>query len=275
MQSKQLFNLDSIANQNSPIHNLDGFIKLICALLIILFTVISNQLIVPIILELYIIILIYISKIPYKLCLKRLLYLLPFGGFIILFQPFIHPGNVLWEGIFGLQITDTGLNWSILLISRLIVCLSTIILLSSTSPLHEIIQSFRKLKMPKEIAMIISIMVRFIFLFFEELESIQEAQKSRNFDIHNKNISYSWRLKQIGYTIAMMFIKAYAKGEKVYLSMISRGFSDNSELYTSKLDLKKYDYIYILTTIGIIITLEIITLAFSSNLGYFGVILNL
>lgn len=275
MQVGELMNLDTIASQDSPIHNIDGCIKLISALLIIVFTVVSNQLIIPIILEIYILILIYLSKIPYKLSFKRLICLLPFGGFIILFQPFIHPGNVLWTGIWGLQITDTGLNWSILLLSRLIVCLSTIILLSSTSPLHEIMESFRKLKMPKEIAMIISIMVRFLFLFFEELETIQEAQKSRNFDMHNKEIEYSWRLKQVGYTVAMMFMKAYGKGEKIYLSMASRGFSDDSELYTTRSELNKSDYTYIITTIVIIIALEIITLTLSSKLGYLGLPLNL
>lgn len=83
---------------------------------------------------------------------KRIALLLPFGGAIIIFQPFIHPGNVLWAYSW-IQITDTGLNWAILLFGRVITSLTAIVLLSSTSPMQEIVASFRKLKMPKELAM--------------------------------------------------------------------------------------------------------------------------
>ena len=80
--------------------------------------------------------------------------------------------------------------------------------------------------MPKEFAMILSLMIRFLFMFYDELQRIRNAQKSRNFNIFSKKTSYLWRMKQIGYTIMMMFLKAYEQEKKVYLSMISRGYSD-------------------------------------------------
>lgn len=273
---KQVMDLESIAGGDSVIHRLDGRIKLIVALLIILFCVFSNQLIVPIILEIYLIILMYLSKIPIKQSFKRVAMLLPFGGFIIIFQPFIHPGHIIWaSGISWINITDAGLNWAIILIGRLIVCLTDIVILSSISPMQEIVQSFRKLGLPKDFSMILSIMVRFLFIFIDELDSIRIAQKSRNFNIHNKNLPYKWRLKQVGYTIAMMFLKAYEKGEKVYLSMTSRCFSDKSEMYNTKRKLESSDYTYIFITILIIIILEIIILTAKTKLGFFGLDLTL
>ena len=142
--------------------------------------------------------------------------------------------------------------------------------MSSTSPLQEVVASLRKLKMPKDMAMILSIMVRFLFMFIDELESIRKAQNSRNFNIHSKLTPYKWRVKQVGYTIAMMFVKSYEQGERVYKSMISRGFSDQSELYLGKSTFRKNEYIFIISIICVIIAVEIILFKYSGQMGYIG-----
>ena len=265
----QTLKLDEIASGDSVIHNLDGRVKLISTVIIIIFTVFSEKLIVPIIMEIFLLIILYLSKVPLKDAFKRIALLLPFGGIIILFQPFIHPGNVLWTYSW-MEITDTGLNWAILLLARLIASLTAIVLLSSTSPMQEIVASFRKLKMPKELAMILSITVRFLFVFIDELTTIRNAQKSRNFNIHSNLVSYKWRLRQIGYTIAMMFLKSYEQGERVHKSMVSRGFSDTSYLFNEKAHLEKSDYIYVISIISIMIIIEVILYKYSNQLGYLG-----
>ena len=215
----QTLKLDDIASGDSIIHNLNGPVKLISAIIIIVFTVFSQQIIVPIIMEIFLLLILYLSKVSIKDAFKRIALLLPFGGAIIIFQPFIHPGNVLWAYSW-IQITDTGLNWAILLFGRLITSLTAIVILSSTSPMQEIVASFRKLKMPKELAMILSITVRFLFVFIDELTTIRNAQKSRNFNIHSKLVPYRWIVRQVGYTIAMMFLKSYEQGERVHKSII-------------------------------------------------------
>ena len=124
--------------------------------------------------------------------------------------------------------------------------------------------------MPKDLAMILSIMVRFLFVFIDELAAIRKSQKSRNFHIHSKLTPYKWRIRQVGYTVAMMFVKSYEQGERVYKSMVSRGFSDESDLYNEKKSLERNDYIYIGTIIILVIVLEIILIKYTNHLGYFG-----
>lgn len=265
----QIMRFDELASKQSPIHNLEGRIKLITSILIILICVTSKELFIPIILEIMLLIILKIANLSYIDSAKRLLMLLPFGGAIIIFQPFIQPGNIIWSYSW-LHITDFGLNWAILLFVRMIVCLTTIIIYSSTTPLQEMASSFRKLKMPRDLAMILSIMVRFLFLFIDELTSIRKSQKSRNFNIHSKNTSYKWRVKQVGYTIGMMFLKSYEQGERVHRSMVSRGFSDASEMFDEKKSPEKSDYAFIISIILIIIILEIIIFKYSGQLGYIG-----
>lgn len=265
----QTLKLDDIASGDSIIHNLNGPVKLISAIIIIVFTVFSQQIIVPIIMEIFLLLILYLSKVSIKDAFKRISLLLPFGGAIIIFQPFIYPGNVLWAYSW-IQITDTGLNWAILLFGRVITSLTAIVLLSSTSPMQEIVASFRKLKMPKELAMILSITVRFLFVFIDELTTIRNAQKSRNFNIHSKLVPYRWIVRQVGYTIAMMFLKSYEQGERVHKSMISRGFSDTSQLFNEKTQLEKSDYIYLISIITIMIVIEVILYKYTNQLGYLG-----
>jgi len=265
----QTLKLDDIASGDSIIHNLNGSVKLISAIIIIVFTVFSQQIIVPIIMEIFLLLILYLSKVSIKDAFKRISLLLPFGGAIIIFQPFIHPGNVLWAYSW-IQITDIGLNWAILLFGRLITSLTAIVILSSTSPMQEIVASFRKLKMPKELAMILSITVRFLFVFIDELTTIRNAQKSRNFNIHSKLVPYRWIVRQVGYTIAMMFLKSYEQGERVHKSMISRGFSDTSQLFNEKTHLEKSDYIYLISIITLLIVIEVILYKYTNQLGYLG-----
>lgn len=265
----QIMRFDDLASQDSPIHNLEGRIKLISTIFIILVCVVSKELFIPIMLEIMLLVILKIAKLSYIDSAKRLLMLLPFGGAIILFQPFIQPGNVIWSYSW-IHVTDFGLNWAILLLVRMIVCLTAIIIYSSTTPLQEMASSFRKLKMPRDLAMILSIMVRFLFLFVDELAAIRKSQKSRNFSIHGTNTPYKWRVKQVGYTVGMMFLKAYEQGERVHRSMVSRGFSDASEMFSEKKSPERSDYIYLITIIVFVIILEFIIFNYSGQLGYFG-----
>ncbi len=246
--------------KESFLHSLDGRIKLISLILIIIYAVYTTDILILVIAELYLLALIFISNISFSFALKRILLLLPFGGFIAIFQPFIRPGDVIYVfPILGLDITYQGLMFGILLMSRLVVSLTAIVLLSSVTSLTDIIGSMRKLGMPREFAMMLSLMIRYLFMFYDELEKIRNAQKSRNFDIWNKKTAYQWRLKQIAYTIAMMFLRSYERGETIYYSMLSRGYSDHSNIYNQNQKLRSGDFIFIGFTISFILTLELIS----------------
>ena len=83
----QIIRFDDLASKESPIHNLEGRIKLISTILITVVCVVSQELFIPIVLELFLLILFKIADLSYIDSFKRLLMLLPFGGAIIIFQP--------------------------------------------------------------------------------------------------------------------------------------------------------------------------------------------
>jgi len=107
---KGLVEIDREARKESFMNNLDGRIKLISALLIIVYAVTSTNLLILGIMEVYLILLIYLSNVSPKYALKRIALVIPFGGFMAMIQPFFQPGNIIWTGPFEwLHITDYGL----------------------------------------------------------------------------------------------------------------------------------------------------------------------
>ena len=252
---EELRQQEYLSNQNSILHNIDSRIKLIVLIITILFAVTSTNYIVFLILEIYLISLIAISRISLKDALIRVLLILPFGLFIAIFQPFVHPGQVLYTLPLGINITLEGIEFAELLMARLTISVTSIVLFSYITPMKDIAEAFRRLHVPNEFAMIFSLFVRFIFLFYDELNSIRQAQASRCFALSN-NTPYMWKVKQIGYLFLMMFLRAYERGETVYASMASRGYNSESTIYYSKEKLSTNSKLYLIIPIILITILR-------------------
>ena len=263
--------VERIAIKDSVIHSLDGRVKLITLLLVIVFAVYTTQLVVLAILELYLVTLLLLSRNSLKHSFLRVLIIIPFGGSIAILQPFVHGGTVLYTLPLGIHITYQGVMFGLILLSRLVVTLTCIVILYSISPMQEVAESFRRLGMPRDFSMIFSLFIRFLFLFYEELGKITHAQTSRNFDIFSKKTAYMWRLKMVAYTVMMMFLKSYERGESVYLSMASRGFSDKSQLYSlTKKEIDLNEYSFVITTLVLIVCLQIMAIYVFHQMGFIG-----
>lgn len=256
-----LAEIDREARKESFMNNLDGRIKLISAMLIIIYAVSSSNIMILAIMEVYLLILVSISNVTPKYALKRIALIIPFGGFVALIQPFFQPGNVIWTGPFGwLQITDYGLFFGALLLFRMVVAVTAIVFLSSSTSMQDLVASAQRLGVPHQLAMLLNLTVRYLFFFYDQLENILNAQSTRCFDIFNKKTSYKWRLRKVGETITMMFLRAFEQGEKVYLSMMSRGYSENTPTYRAKTRLDSKDYGFFSITLLFIVGLQLMNM---------------
>ena len=76
----------------------------------------------------------------------------------------------------------------------------------------------------------------------------------------------------MGYTVGMMFLRAYEHGETIYLSMASRGFSDESRLYhDKKKKIGSREYIFIGVTLILVACLQIGAMYLFNYYGFLGV----
>lgn len=100
---------------------------------------------------------------------------------------------------------------------------------------------------------------------YDVLESTLRAQQSRCFN--GKNLTYKQILnifgyKQIlnifGYSVGALFIRAYEQGERTYLAMVSRGYSENSKIQLHDGTIGLSEVVFLIFTIIISITLLVL-----------------
>ena len=227
--------VEKLSSKESLMHRIDARIKLISVFIIILATNLQNNIYSLIILWLFLVVLIVLSRTFFD-AIRRIIIVLPFGIFLAVFQPFVRGETVVYN-LFGFPIYYEGLIFGITMFLKFLVCVSAIMFLSSTTPMYRVISAAKKLGLPNIIAMLLGLMVRYLFLMYEVLEKTLKAQKSRGYN--RKTLGFKNALKIFGYTVGTLFIRAYEQGERTYLAMLSRGYSEDSELllYNKKITL--------------------------------------
>ena len=192
--------------------------------------------------------LLFISKISFKTYLKRLSIDIPFVLFAI-FLPFISKGNgKIFGEYLGLTIYETGLIEMRNLIFKITLCVTLAIILTATTSTIELIYGMQKLKISPLLISIFSFAIRYIDVFIDELKRVKISMKSRGYS--EKGLK---NLQPIAFASGAMLIRGYERGERVYNSMISRGFNGYLELHDREYKNSNMIYLFgilcLLTTI--------------------------
>jgi len=81
---------------------------------------------------------------------------------------------------------------------------------------------------------------------------IRTAQKTRCFDIWNKNVPRRWILEQIENSISSLFLRSYEQGERTYYSMLCRAYSADSQVCVGTQNVGARDYLVFSATLILI-----------------------
>ena len=261
-----LTDIERESYKDSPVHRLDGRVKILATIAIIVFAVSlpridDSNFIRLAAIEVYLLSLILLARLNLFYVLIRFLAVLPFGLAMVVIQPFVRQPfidtfTVIAEFPLGITMTYEGLYFGLSLLAKYIVCVTAIVLLSSTMKMNDMVVSARRLGIPKEFTLLLTMMVRYLFVFWIMLKRIRTAQKTRLFDIWNKNVPRRWILEQVGYTISSLFLRSYEQGERTYISMLCRGYgNDTGNIYIHKNKLRFTDATFIMSTAAILLLL--------------------
>ncbi|MEM3517246.1 MAG: cobalt ECF transporter T component CbiQ [Candidatus Bathyarchaeia archaeon] len=243
---------------NGFLQKIDPRAKLISVISLILAAVISNSITSLLIFLTLIFILAFASRISIKDFLFRSLFFITFFSIVIAIPNiFITPGEVIASfSIFSfkLQLTMQGFLSTLHFILRVWMCVSSLILLNLTTKFSNIIDSMKSLKIPKVFTMMFSITYRFLFLFINEAYRMILAKESRTI---KKKMSKIDNIKTLGLIISSLFIRAYERGERVYLAMKNRGYmGEMKSLSVIKFHLKDALFIFFFMLFIILVLLS-------------------
>lgn len=183
--------------------------------------------------------LVVLAKLPIIKVLKRSTVEIPFLLFAIL-MPFVSADK------------ESAKVAAVSIIAKATIGVLLAILLSSTTPAREILRGFETLRMPTLLVQITSFMLRYLNVINDEMERMTVARSSRGFE--PKGIK-DWKF--VSASAGALFIRAYERGERVHLAMISRGYE--GKLPTSSTPtVTKADMFKIASLISLILTLSIV-----------------
>ena len=169
--------------------------------------------------------LLIVSKLQLKTYLKRLSIDIPFVLFA-LFLPFVSKGNgEILTSFFNFSIYKTGVDEMISILIKITLCVTLAIVLTATTSNIEIIYGLQKLKVSPLLISIFSFAIRYIDVFIDEVKRVKISMRSRGYS--EKGIK---TLKPLAFASGALLIRGYERGERVYNSMISRGFKGTLEL---------------------------------------------
>ncbi|MBO4306367.1 MAG: energy-coupling factor transporter transmembrane protein EcfT [Clostridia bacterium] len=213
---------------DSPVHRLDPRTKLILLVMYIVAVFITDYIWIFGFVLLFMLFMTYMSRVPISYvtkAIKPMKFILPFMFLLNLFM--IKTGTVLFSWRF-ITVTTGGVYQALFIILRLIALVTGASLLtltttpvSLTEGLERLLSPLKIIKFPvHELAMMMTIALRFIPTLLEEADKIMKAQLARGADLESGNVLK--RAKAMLPILIPLFVNSFRRAEELALAMESR-----------------------------------------------------
>ena len=216
---------------DSPIHSLDPRIKIVLALALIVMIFFIKTFIGFAVFAVFLVAVALMSKASLKQVIKGVkpLWVLIIITFVL--NLFFYQGETVLVQWSFITITKEGLVKALMMAFRLILLVEiTTLLMLTTSPmqitdaLESLLKPLKKIKFPvHEMAMMMSIAMRFIPTLIEETDKIMKAQTARGAEFDSGNIIK--RAVSLVPLLVPLFVGAFKRADELALAMEARCYN--------------------------------------------------
>lgn len=236
-------------NNNSFLTRIDARVKIAMMIVLLVFCFLDFNIFGFGLLFLFLCILMIIGKLRFKPLFKIVKHMWVLFLMLLVINLLTIKGEVLFE-LKGVYIYKDAIIQTVYIILRIIMLLMVSTLLSSSTTPSELTYALEfyltPLKIFKiniyEIAIMVSIALRFIPTLLEEMERIKKAQTSRGIDFENGK--YRDKLRGLTSLIIPLFISCFDKADELTNAMVVRGYdSDKPRSKYNHFSTSKYDLI--------------------------------
>lgn len=158
-----------------------------------------------------------IGRVPFTTLARRLVVELPFLTFAVAI-PFFARGEQ--TEVLGVSLSISGLYASFNILAKATLGASATIVLGSTTPVRDLLKGLERLRLPRSFVSIAGFMLRYADVIVAEMHRMKIARISRGYDPRN-----ALQAKALGAAAGTLFVRSYERGERVYLAMVSRGYT--------------------------------------------------
>lgn len=241
---------------DSIIHRLDSRMKMIYVFLFMIFIFFCNNWITYGFMLVTVLFIMYLAKIKLWFLIKGLTPVMLLFIFTFIMHLIVTKGGPVLIDLKLFTIEQNGVTQGAFIVLRLmlLVMISTIMTLTTspislTDAIESMLKPLKKFNFPvHELAMMMSISLRFIPTLMDELDRIIKAQTARGSDVAAGSIFN--RLKAVIPLLIPMFISAFKRADELAIAMESRGYNaSNQRTNYRKLHWKSRDSIALATII--------------------------
>ncbi|WP_352400106.1 energy-coupling factor transporter transmembrane component T [Anaerotignum sp.] len=256
---------------DSPIHRLDARVKLTVTFIYIITLFLINSFLGYFFVIAVLGATIKASKVPLKFMLKgikSIMIIILFTAFINLFMT--RGEQVIWQWGF-LSLTVEGVLLAIKMCIRLVLLIvgSSILTLTTTpiqltDGIEFMLRPFKKIGVPAhEIAMMMTIALRFIPTLLDETDKIMKAQQARGADFDTGSLMQ--KAKSLIPILVPLFISAFRRAEELAMAMEARCYhGDENRTRMNQMHMQKKDYQAL--AIGVLYIGAIFGLRYAANI---------
>jgi len=213
---------------NSAVHNLDARTKILSAFAFIIMVFLTQSYIGYGWMAAGLMIVVAVSGIPVRYILKGIKPLWLIILITVVINLFFNPEGATLVSWWKITITEGGLRMAVFMAARLILLITgTSLLTLTTSPisltdgLESLMAPLKAIKFPAhELAMMMTIALRFIPTLLEETERIMKAQKARGADFESGRLMQ--RAKALVPLLVPLFVGAFRRADELALAMEAR-----------------------------------------------------
>lgn len=214
---------------DSVLHRLDPRTKLVGTMVFIISLFLFRTFGAYLVATVFLAVVIKISKVPFKFMVKGLKSILILLLITMVFNLFLTPGTPVFR-IWKLVITREGILQALFMAIRLVYLIigSTVMTLTTTpnnltDGMEKGLSPLKKLHVPvHEVAMMMSIALRFIPILMEETDKIMKAQMARGADFESGGLIK--KAKSMVPLLVPLFISAFRRANDLAMAMEARGY---------------------------------------------------
>jgi energy-coupling factor transport system permease protein len=211
----------------SVIHKLDPRVKLVATICFIISLFVVKSWIGYVLAAAFLVTMIKLSKVPFKFMVKGMKAIVFILIITAVFNLFLTPGETLVT-VWRFTITKEGLQTAVMMAIRLsFLIIGSSVMTLTTTPnsltdgLEKLMKPLKHLKVPvHEIAMMMSIALRFIPILLEETDKIMKAQIARGADFESGNLIK--KAKAMVPLLVPLFISAFRRANDLAMAMEAR-----------------------------------------------------
>lgn len=212
---------------DSVIHRLDPRVKLVTTICFIISLFIVDNFIGYLIAGIFLAVVIKLSKVPVKYMLRGMKSIVFLLLIAVVFNLFLTPGEVVvtfWK----IKITMEGIQQAVFMAIRLVfLIMGSSVMTLTTTPnnltdgMEKLLNPLKIFKVPvHEIAMMMSIALRFIPILLEETDKIMKAQIARGADFESGSLIK--KAKSLVPLLVPLFISAFRRANDLAMAMEAR-----------------------------------------------------